>query len=208
MSPIFSKLVKFKISQDIEIIWFSIEHLKMTQKQYDKSIATGELQLNAWGKFSYFWVVGFLFFIPIMCAAFDLFDKSRNFVSPPIWFIIIPTILGILLYWLQKSQLKFKIVKTRLGRYEFSKLTRQISEEFKLTILFKDGDIFVAETTPELFSGIWAKQITILLNKDVIMISSIFELTRKSSVDIIGSNKKAVNTLIDKVEQFEKSVTR
>ena len=95
-----------------------------------------------------------------------------------------------------------------MGRYEFSKLTRQISEEFKLTILFEEGDIFVAETTPELFSDIGAKQITILLNKDVIMISSIFELTRKSSVDITGSNKKAVNTLIDRIEKFEKSVTR
>jgi len=180
----------------------------MTQEQYNKSIATGELQLSAWGKFSYFWVVGFLFFIPLTCLAFDIFDNSANFVGTPIWFIIIPTILGILLYWLQKNQLKFKIVKTRLGRYEFSKLTRQISEQFKLTILFEDGDIFVAETTPELFSGVEAKQITILLNKDVIMISSIFELTRKSSVDIMGSNKKAVNTLIDKIEQFEKNVTR
>jgi hypothetical protein len=180
----------------------------MTQEQYNKSIATEELQLSAWGKFSYFWVVGFLFFIPITCLSFDIFDKSTNFVSPPIWFIIIPTIFGILLYWLQKSQLKFKIVKTRLGRYEFSKLTRQISEEFKLTILFEEVDIFVAETTPEFFSGTEAKQITILLNKDVIMISSIFAFTRKSSVDITGSNKKAVNTLIDRIEKFEKSVIR
>ncbi len=178
----------------------------MTQEQYNKSIETGELQLDAWGKFSYFSIVVVLFAMPIACMALDIFDKSTNFVRPPIGFIIVPTIFGILFYILQKSRLKFTIVKTRLSKNEFLKLIKQISDKFKLTTIFEGEDVFVAKTNTEYFSSIIRKQITILRNNDEVMINCIFDLNRKGPVDIMGQNKKAVNTLIEMIERFEKEV--
>ena len=177
----------------------------MIQAQYEKSIRTGELQLDAWGKFSYFSLVGFLFLITLALLPVELFVNLPASARTPIWVPVIPGILGIFLYRLQKRRLKFDIVKTGLNGYEFFRLVQQLSKEIKWKPVFAEGEIFVAKTESGLFSVTRPKQITILLNKDVIMINSIFDPDSKGTVDIMGQNKKAIAVVISKIVAFEKN---
>ncbi len=94
----------------------------MTEEQIQHSIKQGKIKLSNWDKFTHYGVVIFLFFFPAMLAFFRIRDFIKGTPKPfkviEIWFILIPLILGLLFYQLQKNRLKFKIAHTNLTRKE------------------------------------------------------------------------------------------
>ena len=103
----------------------------MTDEQIDKSIEKNELQLNSWGKFKHYCIVGFMLLIPtygIFLCAIDLANGIFIRINREMLFlIIIPAIMGFLFYKLQRKRLKFNIVKTNLTRIEIDKIINIIS---------------------------------------------------------------------------------
>ncbi len=79
----------------------------MTNEQIKHSIETDEIKLGIWKKFSHYEIVGFLFIIPITLIFINLKDyfqgNPKPFREGEILFIIIPSILGLLFYLLQKT---------------------------------------------------------------------------------------------------------
>jgi hypothetical protein len=179
----------------------------MTQEEYYKSIETGKLQLNGWGKISYYFLVFFLFFIPLVLLSLDLFDHSSNFVAPPILAIIIPTILGFLLYWNQQIGLKFQIVETKLTRDELSRLTKKIGEELDCLVISSEGNEFVAKTNNGRSYLTKCKQITVLFDGNRVLINSVYDLSSKSSTDLFGQNKRLVMSIVEAIKKTERDKT-
>ena len=176
---------------------------KMTNDQIKYSIETSEIKLGIFDKFNHYGIVGFLFIIPITLIFLHLKDYFQNNPKPfregEILFIIIPSILGILFYLLQKNRLKFKSVETKLTREELDPIFEKVAKELEWTLYVNNKKMIIAKTHPSFFSGSWGEQITILFDKNRILVNSICDLEKRSSVVSMGRNKKNMNRLIDEI---------
>jgi len=177
----------------------------MTQEQYDKSIKTGELQLGLWQKAQHFSIVVFCFFIPAVLLLIHAFEYLKGnpayFAAGELYILIIPIVLGVLFYWMQKNRLKFKIVKTVLTKDEIKNLIEMLCKEYKWTSSFHNTHVFILKTNPGFFSGSWGEQITILLNGDDVLLNSICDPDQKSSVVSMSRNRENIETLVVNIEK-------
>lgn len=177
----------------------------MTDEQIKYSIQTERLKLSISDKFSHYGIVGFFFIMPAMGAFLylkDYFDGTiKTLEAGKILFMIIPLILGILFYLLQRKRLNLKFIETNLNREDIDKIIENVSLKLKWHPSVSNENIIIAKTTPSFFSGSWGEQITILFDKNRILINSICDLEQKSSVVSFGRNKKNVNTLLEAIKK-------
>lgn len=177
----------------------------MTEEQIKICINKNKLQLSFWDKFSHYGIVGFLFFIPSMFIFFHLKDwgygTTKPFFVGELFFLVIPTILGIMFYKLQSNRLKFKVIQTNLSRQQLDEIIEKVGNELKWYPEKKDNNnIFTAKTHPSFFSGSWGEQITIIFDNNKLLINSICDLDKRSSVVSMGRNRKNVRRLIEEIE--------
>lgn len=177
----------------------------MTNEQIKYSIETSEMKLGNWHKFTHYGIVGFLFIIPAMLITFHLKDHfqgtSRPFREGEIWFMIIPSILGLLFYRLQKNRLKFKSIDTKLTREELDPIIEKVANELEWITFVKNKKIVISKTFPSFFSGSWGEQITILFDKNRILVNSICDPDKRISIVSMGRNKKNMNRLIEEIKK-------
>ena len=177
----------------------------MTNEQIKYSINTGEMKLGNWDKFTHYGIVYSLFIIPVMLIFFYFKDCFQGTARPirevEIWFIIIPSILGVLFYRLQKSRLKFKSIETKLTRDELGLIIEKVANELEWTPYVNNKKIIIAKTHPSFFSGSWGEQITILFDKNRVLINSICDPDKRSSVVSMGRNKKNMKRLIVEISK-------
>ena len=177
----------------------------MTDEQILNSINTDRLTLNSWEKFKHYLIVVFLFITPILFIydfLKDLVKASPKQMSlETLLFITVPSVLGFLFYNLQRNRLKFKIVETNLKRSELDNIIDQVATELKWTIIKNENQIVEAKTHPSLLSGSWGEQITILFDNKRVLVNSICNLERRSSVVSMGRNRKNTNRIIDEIEK-------
>lgn len=177
----------------------------MTKDQIKYAIETGEMKLSNRDKLNHYRIVGFLFFIPALFIFFHLQDyfqgTQKAFQGEKIWFIIIPSILGLLFYKLQKNKLKFNILHTNITREEFDPIVEKIANELEWKPYVKNKKIIIAKTHPGFLSGSWGEQITILFDQNRILVNSICDPSKQSSVVSMGRNKQNVNRLVEEIKK-------
>lgn len=177
----------------------------MTDEQILNSINTDRLTLNSWGKLKHYLIVVFLFITPILFIydfLKDLVNSSPKQMNlETLLFITVPSALGLFFYNLQSNRLKFKIVETNLKRSELDNIIDQVATELKWTIIKNDEQIVEAKTYPSFLSGSWGEQITILFDNKRVLVNSICNLERRSSVVSMGRNRKNTNRIIDEIEK-------
>jgi hypothetical protein len=176
----------------------------MTNEQIKYSIETGEMKLGNWDKFTHYRIVISLFMIPAFFIFFQLKDYYQGTSIPflregGIWFMIIPSILGLLFYRLQKGRLKFKSINTKLTRDELEIIIEKLANELEWTPCVKNEKVIIAKTHPSFFSGSWGEQITILFDKNRILVNSICDPDKRSSVVSMGRNKKNMDILTGEI---------
>lgn len=178
---------------------------KMTDQQIDQSIETNKLKLTNWEKLTHYGLVGYFFLVPTIALFLCFVDlvngTTKRLNSEMFLLVIVPFIFGLLFYRLQRNRLKFKIVETSLTRDELDEIIHQVSTELKWTILTTNKRIIEAKTFPSFFSGSWGEQITILFDNKRVLVNSICDLDKQSSVVSMGRNKKNTNRLIDEIEK-------
>jgi hypothetical protein len=176
----------------------------MNREQIKYSLTNRELKLSNRNKFTHYGIVGFCFLIPLVFAFLYLdayFGNTPNRINSEwIWFLVVPTLIGILFYYLQKKRLKFKEVKTSLSRKELNEIIERIANELEWTLFFKNSKVIVAKTHPSFFSGSWGEQITILFDNRKVLVNSICDPDKQTSVVSMGRNKQNENKLIKEIE--------
>jgi hypothetical protein len=174
----------------------------MNEQQRQISIEKNKLQLSFWDKFSHFSLVAFLCSIPLIFLFFHLkvwFNgKTTQFFIGELPFLVIPIILGVVVYKLQCNRLKFKVVQTNLSRQELDDIIEKVGKELKWYPNEINENYFIAKTHQSFFS--WGEQITIIFGTNEIFINSICDLDKRSSVVSMGRNKKNVRRLIEEIE--------
>jgi hypothetical protein len=180
----------------------------MSREQYEKSVATGELQLpDFWAKLSHFGLVLFLLFIPAMFLFILLLDFLRgnptSFRTEELWFILTPLVLSFVFFRIQKSRLKFQVIKTTLKRDEIVNIIEQVAHQLEWKGRFFSREIYEAKTDPGFFSGSWGEKITILLADNQVFVNSICDPDKRSSVVSMGRNRENEETLVESINRAQ-----
>lgn len=179
----------------------------MTKNQIKYALEKRQLQLNKWKTINHFSSVGFCFIIPLTSIFFHIkgyFESTTKPIkSEEIWFFIIPSLIGIIFYFIQKRRLRFKEIKTSLNKAQLYKIIEKVADELEWKIYVKNSKIIIAKTHPSFFSGSWGEQITILFENKKVLVNSICDLDKKSSVVSMGRNKQNENTLIQEIKKSQ-----
>lgn len=177
----------------------------MTTEQYDKSLETGTLQISTRDKLSHFGIVIFLGIMPSGLLMFHFIAYLQGLVMPfkdgEIWLIIVPLLLAIAFYITQRDRLRFRVVTTPLKWNELMILIGQVGIELKWIRVSSSKRVYVARTNPGFFSGSWGEQITILFDTDRILVNSICDLKKRSSITSMGRNRENVGALQMAIQQ-------
>lgn len=177
----------------------------MNDEVVEKCIEKNELQLNFWNKIGHYGIVFFVLFIPISLSCFKISDILNKTEKPnregEIYFFIVPIILSTLFYLLQKKRLRFKIVETKLTIGEIYKVIDQTAIELGWKINCRKNTYLTAITTPKRISGSWGEQITVIFAENKILVNSICDLDKSTSLVSIGRNKKNEQTLINNIKK-------
>ena len=179
----------------------------MTDEQVKRSIDSNELQLSFGDKFAHYFVVVFLLFIPVLSVFFKLYDYFEGINNPiegEIWFILILTALAPFAYILQRNRLKFLVVESNLPKEEILRIIEKVAKELEWDIFKKNEKMVLAITSPSFFSGSWGELITILFDKNRILVNSICDPGKKTSLVSWGRNKNNMLWLIDDINKANK----
>lgn len=178
----------------------------MKKDIYDKSIETRELQLVGFGvNSSHYGLVGFLMIIPVFVLVFHLIAYFQNnpasIKDGELSMVIIPLVLAVIVYLIQKRRLKFRIVQTELSGVQLKEILIKVAKELDWAFIASSKDVYVAKTNPGFFSGSWGEQITILFYQNYVFVNSICDPEKRASVVSWGRNRKNEETLIDNIKQ-------
>ncbi|MDB5147006.1 MAG: hypothetical protein JWQ57_1026 [Mucilaginibacter sp.] len=177
----------------------------MTKEQYNRAIDNEELQLTISEKLSHFSIVLFCLFISIILPVIHLIKYFQGDESPfmdgELLIIIVPLMIGLLFYWLQKRRLKFKIITTSLTHNDLLKIIDAVGRQLKWSVSHPGQNEVLARTSPPFISGSWGEQITILFCENKILINSICDLKKQTSVVSFGRNRKNEQALIDSIKK-------
>jgi len=183
----------------------------MKSEIYNRSIDTRELQLTNFGdKVSHFSIVGYLLIFPTAIFCFHFIDivqgNPLSFREGEILFVIIPVVLSIIAYVVQKQRLKYKVIRTKLKKERLKELIVEVAKDLDWERGSFSEKTYTSYTNPRWWSGSWGEQITILFSEDHVFINSICDLNKKSSVVSWGRNKRNENALIEKIKNANQSV--
>jgi hypothetical protein len=109
-------------------------------------------------------------------------------------------IIAIAFYFIQRNKLKFKTVETNLSKEKIKEIIEKTAKELEWYPLIINERIIIAKTHPKWWTGSWGEQITIVFDKSRLMINSICDPDKKTSVVSMGRNRKNVNTLIENIK--------
>lgn len=183
----------------------------MTQEQFDRSIARGEVLLTGfWQKEAHYGAPFFLLFlsaISIVTSGYYYSDEnSTAFLKIILWVNIVLLSLSYLIYRIQKYRLKFQVVDTTLNHAQIKKVIELVADQLEWKGQFTGNDIYEAKTDPGFFSGSWGEQITILIACNKVFVNSICDLDKRSSIVSFGRNAKNEDVLIESINRAGKSV--
>ena len=176
----------------------------MTEEDIRHSIEKNEVKLTFWGKIIHYGAVGYLIFVMAMSIFFQLTNKSNGPAKPisegEIWFFIAMLPVIFFIYKLQRRRLKFKSVETNLKRKEINDIIREVAIELKWTLESINENYIVAKTHPGFFSGSWGEQITIIFDQNRVLVNSICDPDKRSSVTSMGRNKRNEMKLMNEIK--------
>ena len=132
----------------------------------------------------------FPLFFGLFLAWFTITGKpivNRPFVIKIFFFFLIFTLL---LLWNQWNRLAFKTTTTTLSRKEINLVIQNVARELGWRVTINKRNLVKAYTNPSFFSGSWGEMITILFDEDKVMINSICNPKKQSSMSAMGRNRK------------------
>jgi len=176
----------------------------MTEKKLEECIRNKKLSLSFWNKYTHFSILIYLLITPIILLFLHIKDLMNNepvsLKENEIYFIITPILFAILFFKIQNNRLKFKKVSTTLTKDELIKIIENIGAELKWIPYLIGDNIIIVKTNPSFWSGSWGEQITIIFDKNNVLINSICDPDKNSSLVSMGRNKKNENALIKAIK--------
>lgn len=172
----------------------------------NKSIETGELQLEFWDKINHFSIVlysfAFAVFVLLMVLFYQIYDSTSIKNYGVLWFSPMFIIVGVIFYFIQKNRLKLTSIKTNISREEFGKIIEKISNKYGWQISINTSKEIIAKTP---FSGkSWGEQVTIIFDGNNLLVNSICDPDKRTSVVSYGRNAQNVRLIAKRINRYSK----
>jgi hypothetical protein len=175
----------------------------MTEEEIRHSIEKNEVKLSFKGKIIHYGVVGYLMFTMTITIFLQLLNTGNGSAKPltegEIWVFIAMLSVIFFIYKIQRQRLKFKSVGTNLKRKEINDIIREVALELKWTLDSVNENYIVAKSYPRFFSGRWGEQITIIFDQNRVLVNSICDPDKRSSVTSMGRNRRNENKLMNEI---------
>ena len=184
----------------------------MTNHQIQKMKDTKTLVLTKGRLFWHYSIIPFLLIAPILTTidVFKYYVTHTYHSARPIEDIIstgyIWLIPAAILYYIQKSRLKFKIIDISVDSKTFKQAAEQTAKELMWAIQHGTNDFIIAHRDWS-WAGSWGEMITIIRDKERILINSICDPDNRPSVASYGMNKRNIKIFEREVKRVASSVT-
>ncbi len=159
----------------------------------------GRLKLTFGQKVDHYFIVLFLLISPILTIrslyqmyVTDTYDGVRS-STELLWAAFPFLFLAIVFVYVQTNGLKFKEIMVEYNEDEFLEAVKLTVEQLKWQVERNDNEIFRAYR-PWNRSASWGEMVTIIKHRDKLLINSICDPNKKSSVTSWGWNKKNIET--------------
>ncbi len=166
--------------------------------------------MTFWDKETHYGITVYLLIIPLTLLFFagkDLILENKTEIKPELFYVtFFLTGLSVISYVVQKRRLKFKSIKTQLTRDQLINIIKETADKLKWTPHYIDEQVIVLKTHPSFWSGSWGEQITIIMDSDRILINSICDPDRRSSVFSNGRNSQNIETLTARINGGLKTI--
>ena len=159
------------------------------------------LKLSFWQKVDHYSIVLFLLIVP----GLTLYDLLENFITKTddsvrsaseLMIVSFPfLIISVVFYFIQKKRLRFKAIEITYTDEEFQEAINRTITSLGWEIEYNKGDFFRAYR-PWNWTGSWGEMITIIKHKDRLLMNSICDPNKMSSVTSYGWNKKNIKTFL------------
>ena len=179
----------------------------MNKDQIESMKKSGKLKLSIWDLISHYLICFFLT-IPLLVSLHNLiFYLTTNeyyYVRTPEE--VLPGSLsffaiGVLFYFWQRKKLDFFIFTTNLTNDSIQNIIDVTAKELEWENVKNLKNFKVFKTHPNWSSGSWGEQITIIIDKNRLMINSICDPEKKASIVSFGRNKKNKRRFVELIRQ-------
>jgi hypothetical protein len=169
------------------------------------------LKLSRWQTLDHYFIVISFLFIPgiILVSLFEIYVtktydgmRSASELISHAWPWIIPAIA---FYIIQKRKLRFKEVKIEYTSQEFQEAVERTANVYEWQIERNNKNLFRAYR-PWNWTGSWGEMITIIKKKDRLLLNSICDPTKLSSVTSFGWNKRNIDLFLKNLIQVKKGM--
>ncbi len=178
----------------------------MNRKWIKNVKLTKQLTLSGWQLLAHYFIVVILLIIPSI-GLFKIYTKSyeATTIQEHMWFSWPWYVLAIIFYIIQKRRLKFIEVKIEFTDHEFQEAVKRTVEEYKWKIQLNNKQFFRA-FRPWNWSGSWGEMITIIKDKDKLLLNSICDPYKMSSVASYGWNKRNIQAFLKNLLDVKKGI--
>lgn len=183
----------------------------MNKEWIDIMKQTKRLKLSRWHTLVHFSIVIFLLLVPAF-TLFSLFEiqvtetydgvRASDELISTAWPWIIPAVA---FYFIQKRRLRFREVSVDYSDQEFQEAIERIANQHQWQIELNNKQIF-RSYRPWNWTGSWGEMITIIKDKDRLLLNSICDPEKKSSVASFGWNKRNIDTFLTNLEHVKQGI--
>ena len=156
---------------------------------------TKRLSLPFWQQVTHYFIVPFLLISP---ACFLLYGVKAHFEGREVdnyWAGVPFLILAIIFYLIQKRRLQFREVRIAYTEEDFQQALEKTVEDLQWQVVQNTSKVMRAHR-PSNWTGSLGEMITIIKDKNLLLLNSIADPTRQGSVVTYGWNRKNINTFL------------
>ncbi len=178
----------------------------MTQFEINKMQTDQRLKLKFWDCLNHFGIVIAFSVLPIMSIWFIIQEFLGNgngirTISDFLKIGIIGLIICIIFFIIQYRRLRFKTFEINLSKEIIYDALTKTAKELNWNFVYGTDNIAVAKRKGGFTTGSWGEQITVIFDNNQVLINSICDPDRRSSIASFGRNKQNVLTLVENLKK-------
>lgn len=173
---------------------------------------TGKLKLSFWNYVNHYFIVIFVFLIPIfsLASVFEIYvTKTYDGVRPAselLGFSLPWIIPAILFFFIQRNQLKFKKIDIQYSDDEFKEAIERTVKELEW-IIERNNKAYVRAHRPWNWTGSRGEMITIIRLKDGLLVNSVGDPEVWGSGLGYGWNRKNIRVFLKNLSDVKNQVS-
>lgn len=175
----------------------------MTPEEIKYSLNFQYLKLSFTDKIAHYGIAFVFFTLPLLYVTLKIksifTNEHINSDSETIWIIIIFSLVGILLFILQRKQLKFKTIKTILSEPELISIIKNVCDEKEWTIYDFGKNYLKIKTFSNLLTSSFGEDISVIIDGNRVLINSKCKLSKRFYL-FTNPNNENINIFFDRIK--------